>query len=131
MTTKEFKKKHGKLGNCTSTTLDIIAYYQSRYKKDREKIPEEMRFMLGRFGDLRLANGLVFNPVTEWHLHAWLEDDMWCYDFSNGNKAILPKARYYHLGECKDVKLYSREAAIKKATETGICGFWDFDKNIN
>lgn len=61
--------------------------------------------------------------------HAWIEDDLFVYDFSNGREITLPKQLYYQWG---DVKLkapkyykYTFKQAIDKMLETGHYGSWD------
>ena len=61
--------------------------------------------------------------------HAWIEDDLFVYDFSNGREITLPKQLYYQWG---DVKLkapkyykYTFKQAIDKMLQTGHYGSWD------
>ncbi len=61
--------------------------------------------------------------------HAWVEDDLFVYDFSNGREITLPKQLYYQWG---DVKLiapkyykYTFKEAIDKMLQTGHYGSWD------
>jgi hypothetical protein len=127
MTEKEFKKKYGRLGDCSKVTFDIITLYSEH----RELFHPELHIFLGNFGEVKLANGVVWHDETKWHVHAWIEDDVFCYDFSNGNKAIIQKERYYRIGKVKDVRLYTAEEAIKKGLDTGVAGFWDMPKKMS
>jgi rubrerythrin len=61
--------------------------------------------------------------------HAWVEDDMFIYDFSNGRKIVFPKELYYALGNVitKPPKYYKYtfNEARKKMSETGHYGSWE------
>lgn len=61
--------------------------------------------------------------------HAWVEDDEFVYDFSNGREIILPKEFYYKIGQVKQVKpkfyKYTFQQARHKMAETGHFGCWD------
>ncbi len=61
--------------------------------------------------------------------HAWVEDDMFIYDYSNGRKIIFPKELYYAIGNVITKKpkyfKYTFEEARKKMAETGHYGSWE------
>jgi hypothetical protein len=61
--------------------------------------------------------------------HAWVEDDVYVYDFSNGKNLMLLKEVYYYLGKINQDKpklyKYSFLEARKKMLETGDYGPWD------
>jgi len=61
--------------------------------------------------------------------HAWIEDDVYVYDFSNGKSLMLLKEVYYYLGKINQDKpklyKYSFLEARKKMLETGDYGPWD------
>lgn len=61
--------------------------------------------------------------------HAWVEDDLNVYDFSNGRAIVFPKQPYYNIGNVKTVKpkyyKYTFEQAIQKMLKTGHYGSWD------
>jgi hypothetical protein len=61
--------------------------------------------------------------------HAWIEDDVMVYDFSNGREIIFPKVLYYHLGnviqEQPKYFKYTFEEATRKMLDTGHYGSWD------
>jgi hypothetical protein len=61
--------------------------------------------------------------------HAWVEDDVYVYDFSNGKSLMLLKEVYYYLGKINQDKpklyKYSFLEARKKMLETGDYGPWD------
>ena len=61
--------------------------------------------------------------------HAWVEDDLNVYDFSNGRAIVFPKQPYYNIGNVKTVKpkyyKYTFEQAIQKMLKTGHYGSWE------
>lgn len=61
--------------------------------------------------------------------HAWVEDDVLVYDYSNGRKLEIPKGLYYAVGKIKTTKpryfKYTFEQARKKMLDSGHYGPWD------
>ena len=61
--------------------------------------------------------------------HSWIEDDLFVYDYSNGNELIIPKKQYYNLGNVKMVEplyfKYTFKEALRKMVDTGHYGSWD------
>ena len=61
--------------------------------------------------------------------HAWVEDDVYVYDFSNGKNLMLLKEVYYYLGKINQDKpklyKYSFLEARQKMLQTGEFGPWD------
>ena len=61
--------------------------------------------------------------------HAWVEDDVYVYDFSNGKNLMLLKEVYYYLGKINQDKpklyKYSFLEARQKMLQTGDFGPWD------
>lgn len=61
--------------------------------------------------------------------HAWVEDDVYVYDFSNGKNLMLIKQVYYYVGKIKQEKpkiyKYYFSQARKKMIKTGDFGPWD------
>jgi hypothetical protein len=61
--------------------------------------------------------------------HAWVEDDVFVYDFSNGRSIIFPKQLYYQLGQVIQKKpkyyKYTFKEARAKMIESGHYGSWD------
>lgn len=61
--------------------------------------------------------------------HAWIEDDVYVYDFSNGRNLMLLKEVYYYLGKIIQDKpklyKYTFRQAREKMIETGEYGPWD------
>ena len=64
--------------------------------------------------------------------HAWVEDDIFVYDYSNNREIIFPKVLYYRIGQVntEDATKYRRytfDEARRKMLETGIYGPWDVE----
>jgi hypothetical protein len=61
--------------------------------------------------------------------HAWVEDDVFVYDFSNERSIIFPKQLYYQLGQVIQKKpkyyKYTFKEARAKMIESGHYGSWD------
>lgn len=61
--------------------------------------------------------------------HAWVEDDVYVYDFSNSKNLMLIKQVYYYLGKINQDKpkiyKYYFSQARKKMIKTGDFGPWD------
>ena len=61
--------------------------------------------------------------------HAWIEDDVYVYDFSNSRNLMLLKEVYYYLGKIIQDKpklyKYTFRQAREKMIETGEYGPWD------
>ena len=61
--------------------------------------------------------------------HAWIEDNVFVYDYSNGREIIMPKELYYHFGDVKKITpkyyKYTFKQAIEKMVDTGHYGSWD------
>jgi hypothetical protein len=64
--------------------------------------------------------------------HAWIEDDVLVYDYSNGRQLVLPKELYYRVGDIqtdnpKKYQKYTFEEAKDKLLSTGNYGCWDLE----
>lgn len=64
--------------------------------------------------------------------HAWVEDDEFVYDNSNGLDIKMEKELYYVFGEVNannpnKYRKYSYQELSKKMVETGRYGYWDLD----
>jgi hypothetical protein len=61
--------------------------------------------------------------------HAWVEDDLNVYDFSNGREIVFPKHIYYLIGNVVEKKpkyyKYTFKEAIDKMLSTGHYGSWE------
>ena len=61
--------------------------------------------------------------------HAWVEDDLYVYDFSNGREIVFPKQLYYAMGNVVEKKpkyyKYTFEEAVRKMLATGHYGSWE------
>jgi 8-oxo-dGTP pyrophosphatase MutT (NUDIX family) len=66
--------------------------------------------------------------------HAWVEDDVFVYDYSNGRELAIPKDLYYRIGQIVKKKgkyqKYTREQARKKMLSSGHYGCWDLDTKL-
>lgn len=74
---------------------------------------------IGRGGE---AEGLRY-----WH--AWVEvttpAGTVVVDYSNGLEVVMPRTRYYRLGQIRDVRRYTPDQARAMAAEWGHLGPWD------
>lgn len=64
--------------------------------------------------------------------HAWIEDDIFVYDFSNNRELKIPKDFYYSLGNVDTTnpvkyRKYTFEEARRKMVDTGNYGCWDLE----
>lgn len=59
--------------------------------------------------------------------HAWVEVDDTVFDFSNGGSHVLPRDRYYALGEIdeKEVRRYTKDETLAWMLKTHHYGPWD------
>jgi ribosomal protein L37AE/L43A len=61
--------------------------------------------------------------------HAWVEDDLYVYDLSNGREIVFPKQLYYAMGNVTTVSpqfyKYTFGEAVKKMVDSGHYGYWD------
>lgn len=61
--------------------------------------------------------------------HAWVEDDLYVYDLSNGREIVFPKQLYYAMGNVTTVSpqyyKYTFDEAVKKMVDSGHYGYWD------
>lgn len=61
--------------------------------------------------------------------HAWVEDDVFVYDFSNGRELIIPKELYYYIGQVEMKKpiyyKYPFDVAVEKMLSTKHYGPWE------
>ena len=61
--------------------------------------------------------------------HAWVEDDLYVYDFSNGREIVFPKQLYYVMGNVVEKKpkyyKYTFQEAVDKMLKTGHYGSWE------
>lgn len=81
------------------------------------------------FGQLKLVQGIVWHEGTGSHVHGWVEDDLFCYDFVNGKLKEIPKELYYILGKVKtgegEIFRYTKVEAVKKSLKVGYYYFSD------
>jgi hypothetical protein len=78
-------------------------------------------------GDPFLVHGIVWGDEPGYHVHAWVEDSLFCYDFLNGRILRTPKHQYYALGKIKrglnELYRYTRSEAIRLSTSKGFYYF--------
>ena len=58
------------------------------------------------------------------HGHAWVEINGMVLDYSNGQKVIIPKDKYYDIGKIKNVVKYTRKDVIKNLCKFKTYGPW-------
>jgi hypothetical protein len=90
-------------------------------------------------GELHLVHAEVQGQGDISHIrygHAWIEDDVNVYDFSNNRELIIPKIVYYAIGDVKTdnplkYQRYTFNEARRKMVESGHYGCWDLDVEYN
>jgi len=118
--TKQKTMKRKATGNCYQAAGDMIIL--SRAHKNYHGEPHLVHAEVSGQGAL---TGVRFG-------HAWIEDDLFVYDYSNNKEVVLPKELYYRIGEVDVTNLskyrrYSFDEAANKMLETGNYGCWDID----
>jgi hypothetical protein len=85
--------------------------------------------LLGNDSSLRLVHGEVTGqgPLEGVKYgHAWIEDGNMVLDFSNGRSIIMPKSKYYEIGQIGDnVHVYTPKQFQKRVLQYGHWGPWD------
>jgi len=116
-------KKESTGGDCYKVSGDIAINSVFRLKKiDYIGLPYLVQAEVQGQGDLgNIRYG-----------HAWIEDDVFVYDYSNNREIILPKQLYYLVGdiETEDPKKYRKytfQEARKMMLKTGIYGPWEIE----
>lgn len=88
-----------------------------------------------RLGELKLCHGIVWHKARGYHIHGWVEDEVFAYDFVDGKMVVISKQRYYELGKIEDAPgrlfRYTASEAIEKAAEMDRYYFSDLDKYVN
>jgi len=87
------KKKIIKKGNCFERSFNLLV--AGSWDGQSVEI---------YFGIPMLVHGIVWHDDTGRHVHGWVEDDIFCYDFINGTLKAIPKQRYYELGYIEEHK---------------------------
>lgn len=119
-TTKNIPKKK-RMGDCylVAGQMAMGTYYKNKYDSEFIGIPYLVHAEVVGQGAIE---GIRYG-------HAWVEDDVFVYDFSNGRELTVPKALYYQMGQIiKQQPKYFRytfEEATKKMVETKHYGSWD------
>lgn len=113
---KVIQKKKAK-GDCFQRAFHLIT--EGAYKG--QSLP------LLQLGELKLCHGIVFHPETGFHIHGWVEDDVFAYDFLSSGLVPVLKERYYQIGMIQDAPgrlfRYTKKEAMKKASDTGYYYF--------
>jgi hypothetical protein len=116
------KSKFKATGNCYQAAAELLMDSQFLKNIDFKGTPYLVHAEVGGQGVLE---GIRYG-------HAWVEDDIFVYDYSNGRQLVLPKNYYYHIGDVKTrdkkkYRKYSFEQARKKLLDTGNYGSWDIE----
>ena len=121
--TKQKIMKRKATGNCYQAAGDVVV--MSVFKQAQENYQGEPFLVHAEVSGQGPLEGVRFG-------HAWIEDDLFVYDYSNNKEVVLPKELYYRLGEV-DVKnptkyrRYDFGQARAKMLETGNYGCWDIE----
>jgi hypothetical protein len=87
------------------------------------------RAFIGGDSSMRLVHGEVTGqgPLEGIKYgHAWIEDGNTVYDFSNGRSIVMPKSKYYAIGQIGDnIHVYTPKQFQKKILQYGHWGPWD------
>jgi hypothetical protein len=119
-TTKNIPKKK-RMGDCylVAGQMAMGTFYKNKYDSEFIGTPYLVHAEVVGQGAIE---GIRYG-------HAWVEDDVFVYDFSNGRELTVPKALYYQMGQIiKQQPKYFRytfEEATKKMVETKHYGSWD------
>jgi len=118
------KASSGRLGDCYFVAGKIALNNKFKDNENREFIgtPYVVHAEVRGQGSL---TGIRYG-------HAWVEDDLLVYDYSNNRTIVVPKQYYYMVGDIQtdDQKKYRRytfEEARNKMDETGNYGCWDIE----
>lgn len=78
-------------------------------------------------GEPKVVHGIVYHETIGDHVHAWVEDDIYCYDQLDGELVKIFKSRYYWLGNVKEgpgqIFRYSVDEIMIKTLEYGYYYF--------
>jgi hypothetical protein len=113
--------KKSKGGDCYVVAGKIALNNRLPNEKNREFVGEPYVIHAQVTGQGAIA-GLKYG-------HAWVEDSIYVYDYSNGRELKIPKAVYYKLGQVVEQQpiyfKYTFGEAKRKMAETGHFGSWD------
>jgi hypothetical protein len=116
--------KENKSGDCYEAAGNIAM---------DDKLPKAIRTKSIKFtGTPYLVQGQVTGQGAIDNVkygHAWIEDDVFVYDFSNGRELVFPKELYYFIGKIETKKplyfKYTFQEAVDKMLKTGHYGPWE------
>jgi hypothetical protein len=117
-------KKSNKGGDCYKAAGDIVI--DSRFiNKNRFDFNGTPYLVHAEVAGQGAISGIRYG-------HAWIEDDVMVYDYSNGRELEIPKQIYYAIGNIKTsnpkkYRKYTFEQARRKMSESGTYGCWDLD----
>jgi hypothetical protein len=117
-------KKSNKGGDCYKAAGDIVI--DSRFiNKNRFNFNGTPYLVHAEVAGQGAISGIRYG-------HAWIEDDVMVYDYSNGRELQIPKQIYYAIGNIetsnpKKYRKYTFEQARRKMSESGTYGCWDLD----
>lgn len=108
------KKKKG-LGDCFERSFNLVVFGSHKGSEIQSN------------HQLFLVHGIVFHEQTGYHVHGWVEDCLFCYDFSGKKLCQIPREFYYEVGKIKtgvgELMKYTAEEAAKLAVEAGVYYF--------
>jgi hypothetical protein len=123
------KKPKKALGDCFEVAANTLVLQRGLGWKAMKKVltPEQLE-------QAQIVHALVTHPGTgQRHCHAWVEAGGLVFEFANGFRVVMPKERYYRLGEVNPDPLageyayYDRELARECLLEHGTYGPWTDD----
>lgn len=126
--TKQKIMKRKATGNCYQAAGDIIILSRAhKYTPfvEKQNYQGEPYLVHAEVSGQGALSGVRFG-------HAWIEDDLFVYDYSNNKEVVLPKELYYRIGEVdvtnpSKYRRYDFDEAATKMLETGNYGCWDLD----
>lgn len=145
---KSISKKYSATGDCFKTVGDFALGFEfADFDLNRDsgagllfstdgaqRLFEDLRESQGSLpvGDLIAVHGAVIGrgdiEGVEFS-HAWIEDDVFVYDYSNGNSGFLPKGLYYQLGGVQEksgkLKRYTFKELRNKMVDAGFYGNYE------
>lgn len=75
------------------------------------------------FQDKKLVHGVAINQNDYQAMgHCWIEDDNYCYDYSNGKTLKVEKNLYYEIG-CMPIQGYKNHAYSLKEVRENVLNY--------
>lgn len=115
---KKLKKTKKAKGDCYYSAAQFVMNDNKTYIGTPYLVHAEVRGQ-GKIANIRYG-------------HAWIEDDENIYDYSNGNKFVMPKEIYYAIGDIDNknplkYQKYTFQEAIRKMVMIEHYGEWDLE----